>query len=358
MNIAYIENIHSCYPPHYKECIHNISFSIPSQKFTVLTGESGSGKTTILRILAGFIKPCKGRVYIGEKEVSSEKTWVPPEKRRVGVVFQDFALFPHLTVKQNIVFGISDIPIQEQESTYQYLMKIFKLDLFMGKRYPHQLSGGQMQRVSLARSIASRPQLLILDEPFNTIGDDMKEEMLRHLKELASIYKMSILYITHNKNEVFSIADTVAILKEGKLLQQASPKEIYTKPYNAYIARYFGHINILPIQYDEHLDIFKSPIGTHHPKDLNNSKRTTRKQLYMLIRPHELMLSERNDNKTSLVRIEEVKYRGDYFDVSCTSLLSSYKTEITVRCSVFSRLKKNDILSIILRPKHKPHIIS
>ncbi len=354
-----LATIDVCYPPHHKRCLHSLSFDISSCGITALVGESGSGKTTVLRILAGFMRPCAGAVYVDGREVASKNTWVAPEDREVGVLFQDYALFPHLTVEENILFGVSKKKSkQERNSILHTLLEVCDLDRFnIAQRYPHELSGGQMQRIALARSLAARPRVLILDEPFSNIDIELRERMVPHVKQVVDMYDMNVLYITHEKNEAFTVSDSLAIIRDGKLLQQGTAQYLYESPLNSYVAKYFDTANIMPMHFETASAMFESPLGsfaphsitTHHMHSVPLTTENMAQHLQLCVRPHELCFTQRVDEDTlipckssrgynapkkrGVVRVQEVLYYGGYYEVKCISTNRRFAhVPITVQC--------------------------
>ena len=300
-------------------CIRDLSFSIAEQGVTAVLGESGSGKTSILRLLAGFLRPSCGKVIINGREVASSKLFIPPEERSVGVLFQDYALFPHLNVTENILFGVSKkINKAQRKQILDELLAACKLDtLDLTSRRPHELSGGQMQRVALARVLASQPRLLILDEPFNSVDLELREQMLSHIKELVRSYQMRMLYITHDRNEAFSIAEHLAIIRQGQLLQQGSARELYEKPLNSYVAKYLDKANILPLRSGPQQDIWQSPVG---PIPNISDKKVEVSTLRFCLRPHQLIFCSQSEvERCGQVSVVEQRYYGSYSEVYCVS---------------------------------------
>ncbi len=384
-----LATIDVCYPPHHKRCLHNLSFDIASCGITALVGESGSGKTTVLRILAGFMRPCVGTVYVHGREVASKHTWIAPEERQVGVLFQDYALFPHLTVEENILFGVPKKKSRrERQDILQTLLEVCDLTRFdITMRYPHELSGGQMQRIALARSLAGRPRVLILDEPFSNIDIELQERMIPHLKQVVHMYDMNVLYITHEKNEAFAVSDNLAIIRDGRLLQQGTAQCLYESPIDAYVAKYFDTANILSMHFNTQLAMFESPIGSFAPRSITTKHmhdgrihENAAQSLHLCVRPHELCFTPRVDEddlapcKSSrayhipkhrgMVRVQEVLYYGSYYEVKCISTSERFHhAPITVRCESMPPAR-DSVVSISLKDirryeeENQLHVIS
>lgn len=210
-----------------------------------LLGASGCGKTTLLRAIAGLEPLLAGRIRIDGEIVAEAHTGVPPERRDAGMVFQDCALFPHLDVRRNIAFGLSDWDRQRRERRVSRLAEMLNLERLLAK-HPHQLSGGQQQRVALARAIAPRPRLLLLDEPFANLDIEAREYLAQHLKEQLAEEGITTLMVSHHQHEAFAMGDRVGVLHAGRLLQWDTPFELYHRPRHAYVAGFVGEGTFLP----------------------------------------------------------------------------------------------------------------
>lgn len=190
-----------------------------------ILGESGSGKSTILRLLAGLETPQSGEIQMNDETFFDNKINVSPEKRGIGMVFQDYALFPHLTVKKNIQYGLSSLKKSERESRIQEVLSLVHLE-GMENRYPHELSGGQQQRVALARAIAPRPEILLLDEPFSNLDAGLQGKIRREVRDILKSADMTAIFVTHDPEDALDIADEVVYLKGGNIVKQGLPKEV------------------------------------------------------------------------------------------------------------------------------------
>jgi len=217
------------------------SLSVKKGELVAVLGPSGSGKTTLLRLIAGFERPNEGSIVIDGHVVADMTHWVEPEDRGVGMVFQDYALFPHLTVAQNIAFGLNK---GDSCARVSELLKLVGLDGFAG-RYPHELSGGEQQRVALARSLATNPKVLLLDEPFSNLDADLRPKMRAELKLLLQRLNCTTIFVTHDQEEAFELADRVAVLKAGRLEQIDTPENLYRAPATRFVAEFIGHANLL-----------------------------------------------------------------------------------------------------------------
>ncbi len=223
------------------EILKDISIETEEDKIACILGPSGSGKTTLLKLIAGLEETQKGEIYIKDKLVSSSNTHIKTEERDIGFLFQDFALFPHLTVKENLKFAINgnaDANIEINE-----IMKLIKLPNSL-KKYPHELSGGEQQRVALARSIISKPKLLLLDEPFSNLDLSLREEIRDDTLHLLQKFNISVIIVTHDPFEAMFISNKIYILEQnGSIVQSGSPNDLYNNPISSYVAEFFGETN-------------------------------------------------------------------------------------------------------------------
>lgn len=220
--------------------LNNCSFTIHDGELVGLLGESGSGKTTMLRLIGGFEQPSSGSIQLGSQTLCDAKTFVLPENRKVGMVFQDYALFPHMSVGDNVKIGQ---PANPRYSAQQWL-EIVGLDGLAGRK-PDQLSGGQQQRVAIARAMAARPDLLLLDEPFSNIDESLKFGFRRELRTLLVQEGMTAVFVTHDTKDALAVADRIIILKNGEIRQIGTPEEIYLHPADTYVTGLLGPFNRL-----------------------------------------------------------------------------------------------------------------
>lgn len=225
--------------------LDKINLEIREKEFFTILGPSGCGKTTLLHIIAGLISPDNGKIYFDETDV----TLVPPHKREIGMVFQDLALFPHMTVSENIAFGLKLKNKNEQEirRKVRVMLELVRLNPEdVWNKYPSQLSGGQQQRVALARALAIEPRLLLLDEPLSHVDYKIKQELLVELRRIHKETGVTTIYVTHDQNEAMYLSERIAIMNYGKIEQIGSPEELYSNPATLFVASFFGDANIIP----------------------------------------------------------------------------------------------------------------
>lgn len=224
--------------------VWRVAFDLRPGELLALVGESGSGKTTLLRMIAGLEHPDEGSISLAGHVLAAGTKAVPPNQRGIGLLFQDYALFPHLTIFQNIAFGLHGLPKAEQEARVKDMMAVTGLEID-ATRYPHELSGGQQQRVALARALAARPRLLLLDEPFSNLDTILREQIREEVKEVIGKTQTTAILVTHDIKDALGMADRIAVMDRGCLLQIDTPGAIYHQPVNEYVARLFGKFNVM-----------------------------------------------------------------------------------------------------------------
>lgn len=231
--------------------VDGVNLNIGQGEFVALLGPSGSGKTTILMMVAGFTAPTSGDVLIGGRSMAG----VPPEQRQIGVVFQSYALFPHLRVEHNVAFPLEMRRLPRAQIAAEVTRALDLVGLAgLGHRYPHELSGGQQQRVALARALVFRPALLLMDEPLGALDKHLRQQMQLELRSLHRDLKTTILYVTHDQQEALALADRIAIVHKGRLVQIDSPRVLYREPANRFVANFIGDCNFLPVSSVNRID--------------------------------------------------------------------------------------------------------
>ncbi len=224
--------------------VRDLRLSIEAGRTLALLGPSGCGKTTLLRLIAGFEKPDSGSAELGGRTLVGPGTFVPPERRRVGMVFQDYALFPHLSVEANVAFGL---PRGRDRHRARELLFLVGLD-GLGSRMPHQLSGGQQQRVALARTLAAEPELVLLDEPFSNLDPLLRVQVRADVRQVLESLGTTAIFVTHDQEEALSLAQQVAVMLDGSVQQVGTPREVYAHPASRQVAEFIGDANFLPGQ--------------------------------------------------------------------------------------------------------------
>ncbi|MGJ3245566.1 MAG: ABC transporter ATP-binding protein [Elainellaceae cyanobacterium] len=257
-----------------------------------LLGPSGCGKTTLLRLIAGFERPQTGMIELDHHVVSDSSVWLPPEKRGIGMVFQDYALFPHLTVAQNVAFGLKNLRRQTKVKMRDRLQRAIALVGLDGleNRYPHQLSGGQQQRVALARALAPYPALVLLDEPLSNLDAKVRLQLRQELRDILKAAGTSAIFVTHDQEEALSMCDRVAVMCYGCLEQVGSPEEIYRNPTSRFVAEFVTQANFIEASRQDNR--WNTELG---PFDINHAPESDATELMIRQEDIQLILDETSD---------------------------------------------------------------
>ena len=280
--------------------VRDISLSVNQGEILCILGPSGCGKTTILRGIAGFQKVSAGRITLNGQVVSSPTIHIPAERRKVGMVFQDYALFPHLCVADNIGFGLKPWEEQSRKSKINSMMELVGLGGFE-RRYPHELSGGQQQRVALARALAPNPVMVLMDEPFSNLDPDMTVKMRKELYHLLRQTQTTSILVTHDHHEAFAMADQVAVLYEGRLVQCDTPESIYHLPSCPFVAEFVGQADFIPG------NIQNGTVETELGAFTNQGNYQGSQNVLVMLRPDDLQITHVGSGNA---RIESRQFRG------------------------------------------------
>jgi iron(III) transport system ATP-binding protein len=226
--------------------VDNVSLTIPHGQLVSLLGPSGCGKTTTLRLIAGFIEPSAGEIVVGGRVVSSARRTLPPEARNMSMIFQSYALWPHMTAAQNVAYGLEVRGLDRARiaERVQSILAVARLEA-LANRYPSELSGGQQQRVSLARALVVEPETLLMDEPLSNLDANLREEMRFEIRRLHDQFRTTTVYVTHDQAEAMTTADQIAVMNGGRIEQLGAPEEIYERPVSEFVARFIGASNVL-----------------------------------------------------------------------------------------------------------------
>ena len=310
--------------------VDSFSFELAKGQIGCLLGPSGCGKTTLLRAIAGFEPIRTGEIHLHGRLVSRKGWELPPEKRGIGMVFQDFALFPHLSISDNIAFGIRRLPDEQQKARVSELLELVGLP-GLGNQYPHQLSGGQQQRIALARAIAPRPEALLLDEPFSSMDTEMREQLARELRSILKHEGITAVMVTHDQFEAFAMADEIGVMNKGQLSQWATGYDLYHQPADRFVADFIGHGVLLQARViDEHK--IATEFGTVEGVVPDECCRDC--PLEILVRPDDII---HDDDSGLEAEVMEKAFRGAEF---------LYKLKLTSGAEV-----------LCLAPSHHDHAI-
>jgi len=242
-----LSNVHVRYRGASQAAVRGVSLGLPPGHIGVLIGPSGCGKTSLLRAVAGLEPLSEGSISLEGEKVSSAGSLVPPEDRRIGMVFQDYALFPHLSIERNVDFGIRAMDRQARAARVDEVLQLVGLT-GMQQRYPHELSGGQQQRVALARALAPKPRLLLLDEPFSNLDVELRERLAHEVRDILKAAGATALFVTHDQMEAFAIGDLIGVMHEGHLHQWSDAYTLYHRPATQFVAEFIGHAVFVPAE--------------------------------------------------------------------------------------------------------------
>jgi len=302
------------------DAIQDLSFEVEPGQFYTLLGPSGCGKSTTLRCLAGLERPDQGEIRIGDRVVSSPTVFLPPNERPIGMVFQSYAIWPHMTVFNNVAFPLKQQKVRknERERLVMEALALVQMKELAHRPAPY-LSGGQQQRVALARALVSKPQVLLLDEPLSNLDAKLREELRLEIKELLQRVGITALYVTHDQAEALAMSDRVAVMFGGKILQEANPKELYLKPNAKFVAQFIGQVNFFEGRVLESprngLGTVKTPQGEFRcvlPASIPSGA-----EALVAIRPESFLVSaEMHGNVANLLRgkVEKSVFLGDFID--------------------------------------------
>lgn len=287
------------------DAVQNVTFELGVGQIGCLLGPSGCGKTSVLRAIAGFEKVTEGQISLRNNLVSDKHSHLEPEKRHIAVVFQDYALFPHLTVAQNIAFGLHDKSNAQKRERVTELLTLVGLPGY-GSRYPHALSGGQQQRVALARAMAAKPDLLLLDEPFSSLDAELRDELAKELRAILKHENTTALMVTHDQHEAFAMADVIGVMNKGRLLQWTDAYALYHRPTNRFVASFIGDGVFLSATVDNNLKL-NSSLGTF-PLEPDYGFKQGDKVVF-LVRPDDII---HDDESETLAKVVDRSFQGSH----------------------------------------------
>ncbi|MEV6321613.1 ABC transporter ATP-binding protein [Nocardia sp. NPDC051787] len=305
----------------HNRVLGGITLDVPDHTATAVVGSSGCGKTTLLRVIAGFESPDAGSVSIGSETVVGERVSVPPQRRNIGYVAQDGALFPHLTVGQNIAYGLPGLRRRSRDRVRE-LLEMVSLDPSYADRRPHQLSGGQQQRVALARALARKPSVMLLDEPFSALDAGLRATTRQAVADTLRAAGMTSILVTHDQEEALSFAEQVAVMREGRFTQIGTPEEVYGTPKDLFTARFLGDCVLLDAVVEA--DVAKCALGR-----IPVQRNAPTGAVTIMMRPEQLVAQTTSEGDPRSGRIRAAEFRGA--DVILTIDLDGTTTPVRVR---------------------------
>jgi iron(III) transport system ATP-binding protein len=301
MSALQINDLHKSFAAH--TVLRGLDLEVPAGSLTAILGASGSGKTTLLRLLAGFDRPDAGTIKIDGRTVAATGTHVHPERRKIGYVPQEGGLFPHLTVQANIAFGLARAARRQGTGDLLEMVGLTGLE----RRYPHQLSGGQQQRVALARALAIKPEIVLLDEPFASLDAHQRVSVREDVRRILRESETTTLLVTHDQDEALSLADLLAVLRDGKIAQYSTPEDLYSRPVDHELARFVGEANILEGIIEGAL--VDTPLG-RLPAHWQGEAPASGSAVSVLIRPEQIELNARTSDEGLTGEIVRTGYHG------------------------------------------------
>ncbi|MCK8816442.1 ABC transporter ATP-binding protein [Natroniella sulfidigena] len=336
--IIELSDITKTYPGTESPALKDVSFEVEAGQIVTLLGPSGCGKTTLLRLIAGLERPDSGVINIRGQEVAAENSWIPPEKRGVGMVFQDYALFPHLSVEDNLAFGLED---RDQDKIMETLELVGLAD--HATKNPAELSGGQQQRVALARALVRDPVVVLLDEPFSNLDMSLREQMRRDVTRIIRESEATAIFVTHDQKEALSISDKIILMNHGVVEQKGTPREIYELPETTFVASFVGQSNLLEGTIGSDAESVVTEIGTipcHHTHGKQPGEKVT-----ISVRPESFEL----DSQGSIQGvIKEVVYKGNTIDAIIDVNNTSHSLLIHIHPEI--KAERGDQVSVKVLP--------
>jgi spermidine/putrescine ABC transporter ATP-binding subunit len=330
--------------------VNNFSLTVNDGEIVALLGESGCGKTTTLRMVAGFTPLDEGEIIVDGKIINN----IPPYKRNIGIFFQNYALFPHMTVFENVAFGLKVKKLTKSEIKEEVTKIIGLVGLDgMDDRYPRQLSGGQQQRVALARSLVVRPSVLLLDEPLSNLDAKLRTSMQTEIKRIQKALGITTIIVTHDQQEAISLADRVIVMKNGQIIQQSSPESVYEKPENPFVADFMGFKNFIPgkilsIEKDGYAQLSMSGLPKSFQVDSKNCMDIEKEEdVIIAIRPEKIKLVSLEKENALKGTVGNIIYKGDYYHVEINGI---FEKELILHANSFNG-KSGDEVGIWLSPE-------
>lgn len=329
---------------HYDDqtVLESLSLEVEQGQIVCLLGASGCGKTTLLKAVAGLLPLSSGQMSLNSLIIDDGENWLPPEQRNIGMIFQDYALFPHLTVAENIAFGLKNETAQQKLLKVEDMLGLVHLKGY-GDRYPHQLSGGQQQRVAIARSLAYKPDLLLLDEPFSNIDTQVRHELIREIRKIFKQQGVTAIFVTHSREEAFAFSDKMAVMNNGIIEQYGTASELYYQPSSKFVADFLGGGSYLAAtrvsqgEFETHLGVIEASAQ----QDIQ-----LQEECALLLRPQHVQVQA---DEESAVKVLEQHFMGDHcryvIDVNGDRLLATSVQALNVGDSVAVKIDTQGVLA-------------
>ncbi|MFC1237047.1 ABC transporter ATP-binding protein [Vibrio sp. F74] len=324
--------------------LESLSLEVEQGEIVCLLGASGCGKTTLLKAIAGLLPLTSGTLSLNGQLLDDGESWLPPEQRHIGMIFQDYALFPHLTVAENIAFGLREASNAEKLKVVEEMLALIHLPGYQN-RYPHQLSGGQQQRIAIARSLAYKPNLLLLDEPFSNIDTQVRHDLILQIRKIFKQQGVTAIFVTHSREEAFAFADKMAVMNNGVIEQFGEASDLYHQPSSKFVANFLGGGSYLAAKKISETK-FETVLGIITAQSKGNIANGDHCQL--LIRPQYVQVSQ---NVAGVAKVVEQLFMGDQcryvIEIDDTKLVATAASAISVGDTVSIALEEQSILAFL-----------
>ncbi|BBM63872.1 ABC transporter ATP-binding protein [Vibrio alfacsensis] len=322
--------------------LESLSLEVEQGQIVCLLGASGCGKTTLLKAIAGLLPLSSGQMSLNGVTIDDGENWLPPEQRNIGMIFQDYALFPHLTVAENIAFGLKNESAQQKLLKVEEMLGLVHLKGY-GDRYPHQLSGGQQQRVAIARSLAYKPDLLLLDEPFSNIDTQVRHELIGEIRKIFKEQGVTAIFVTHSREEAFAFADKMAVMNRGVIEQYGTASELYYQPSSKFVADFLGGGSYLAAKRISDSE-FETQLGVIEAN--TQQEILIGAECSLLLRPQHVQIEADSE---SAVKVLEQHFMGDHcryiIDVNGDRLLATSAQALNVGDNVTVKVETQGVLA-------------